>query len=401
MTFTKEIFTVSEILSLINEALATFEVTVEGEVSNYRVSQNKWASWELLDEKGVLSCFTMVFKVKTPLADGMKIRVFGRPRIYAPNGKFSFWVESIELTGEGALKRAFELTKQKLMVEGLFDVSRKRPLPRFPSKIGLITSRDAAAYTDFIKVLNGRLGGLEILHVNVQVQGAAAVPQIVNALAYLNKHHPDLDVIVLTRGGGSLEDLQAFNNEDVVRAIFASDIPTVCGVGHERDITLADLVTDVRASTPSNAAELITPSRAELKERLDRLIETMENILTNRLWSDKQKVTQILHHLQLAMNVGQKIDRVNETARRLLIAYQRLSAEKQAQINEYQRLLNSFNPLNVLKRGYAIVYQTNGHLINNIGQVTNDQRVKTKLNDGEFNAQVLNKKIYEQRKEEI
>ena len=401
MTFTKEIFTVSEILSLINEALATFEVTVEGEVSNYRVSQNKWASWELLDEKGVLSCFTMVFKVKTPLADGMKIRVFGRPRIYAPNGKFSFWVESIELTGEGALKRAFELTKQKLMVEGLFDVSRKRPLPRFPSKIGLITSRDAAAYTDFIKVLNGRLGGLEILHVNVQVQGAAAVPQIVNALAYLNKHHPDLDVIVLTRGGGSLEDLQAFNNEDVVRAIFASDIPTVCGVGHERDITLADLVADVRASTPSNAAELITPSRAELKERLDRLIETMENILTNRLWSDKQKVTQILHHLQLAMNVGQKIDRVNETARRLLIAYQRLSAEKQAQINEYQRLLNSFNPLNVLKRGYAIVYQTNGHLINNIGQVTNDQRVKTKLNDGEFNAQVLNKKIYEQRKEEI
>jgi exodeoxyribonuclease VII large subunit len=262
-------FSVSQFIDYLNTALvsAVFPegAVIEGEVAEYRVSQDKWIWFLLKDEAAVVSCFATKWQLRTPLEDGMQIRVFGQPKVHPRSGKFSVTVERVELVGEGALRRAFELLKKKLSEEGLFAPERKRRIPRFPRRIGLIASRESAAYTDFLRILGNRWGGVEVLSAHVQVQGRDAVREIVGAFRYFNARADGVDVLVLTRGGGSLEDLQAFNSEDVARAVFSSRIPVIVGVGHERDETLADHVADVRASTPTNAAEIVAPDRRELR----------------------------------------------------------------------------------------------------------------------------------------
>ena len=214
----------------------------------------------LKDKESNVRCFMTVWDLKAEIEDGMMVKVSGRPTLTQKWG-FSFNLKSVQPAGEGALRRAFVLLQKKLTAEGVFSIERKRSLPRFPQHIALITSREAAAYSDFIKVLNARVGGLKISFIHTQVQGEKAPQQIIEALEAANTGLTDLDVIVLARGGGSLEDLQAFNDEMVVRAVAASRTPTIVGVGHERDVTLAELAADVRASTPSNAAELLVQSR--------------------------------------------------------------------------------------------------------------------------------------------
>ena len=273
------IFSVSQFIEFLNTALTTAVfpegIAIEGEVVEYRVSQDKWIWFLLKDEAATVSCFATVWQMRTPLEDGMKIRAFGYPKVHAKSGKFSVNVERVELMGEGALRRAFELLKKKLAGEGLFAPERKRKVPIFPESIGLIASRESAAYSDFLRILGGRWGGLTVHSAHVQVQGRDAVADIVGAFRYFNEH-PDLaDVLVLTRGGGSLEDLQAFNSEEVVRAVFGSKIPVVVGVGHERDETLADYASDVRASTPTHAAELVAPHRREVGAFVDGGAERM------------------------------------------------------------------------------------------------------------------------------
>ncbi|OGL94370.1 exodeoxyribonuclease VII large subunit, partial [Candidatus Uhrbacteria bacterium RIFCSPLOWO2_12_FULL_47_9] len=238
---------VADYLALLNEVLhdrvPSNEILIEGEVSDYRVAQQKWVSFDLKDEKAeaVLKCFATVWQIGTPIEDGMRVHVKGFPKMYERFGTLKLNVQSIEPIGEGALKRAYDLLKKKLEVEGLFDVSRKRTLPRFPKKIGLITSRDAAAYGDFLRIVNNRWGGIEIDHAHVHVQGREAVPEILGAFRHFNalplEERPD--AIVLTRGGGGLEDLHAFNDEQVARAVYQSIIPVVVAVGHERDESLA------------------------------------------------------------------------------------------------------------------------------------------------------------------
>src|SRR3989344_3282465 len=219
------VFTVSEFIDHINALVATDVHAVEGEISGFNLSQGRWVFFDLKDEKveSKVGCFMMAFKLKTPLEDGMKVRVIGTPKVHEKSGQFRITVEQVELVGEGALKRAFELLKKKLAGEGLFADERKRPIPRFPERIGVIASRESAAFGDF---------------------------------KYFQTAKPRPDVLVLMRGAGSLEDLQAFNSEEVAYAIFGSKIPVVVGVGHERDESIADYVADLRASTPSNAAEL-------------------------------------------------------------------------------------------------------------------------------------------------
>ncbi|MCB9822330.1 exodeoxyribonuclease VII large subunit [Candidatus Nomurabacteria bacterium] len=224
-------------------------VIIEGEVSSFKVNQNKFVFFDIKDQDATLGCFMMLFDLKMPIQDGMKVKVLATPKI-TKWGKFSLTVKNIMPIGEGSLKKSQDLLKQKLENEGLFDTSRKRILPKIPGRIGVVSSSQAAGYKDFIKIVEDRWGGLEILLTDITVQGIDAPAQIVGAIKYLNEVANDLDVIVVIRGGGSADDLAAFSNEDVVRAIAGSRTPTLVGVGHEVDISLADLVADKRASTP-------------------------------------------------------------------------------------------------------------------------------------------------------
>src|SRR3989338_9142975 len=239
---------VADYLDLLNHALfehiPSADLLIEGEVSDFRVTQQKWVSFDLKDEEAeaVLKCFMTVWQMGVPIENGMRVRVNGFPKVYERFGTLKLNVQRVEPVGEGALKRAYELLKKKLEEEGVFDLSRKRGLPRFPERVGLITSRDAAAFGDFLRIMNNRWGGVEIDFVPVHVQGRQAVPEILQAFLFFNglpeSERPE--VLVLTRGGGGLEDLHAFNDEQVVREVFLSKIPVVVGVGHERDESLCD-----------------------------------------------------------------------------------------------------------------------------------------------------------------
>jgi len=238
---------VSQFINSINETLRSYsKPIVEGEVSDFDPSRRgKWVGFDLKDEdtEQVLNCFTVRSKFRSwgmenVLEEGMKVQVRGQVKV-RDRGNFSMFVREMSLAGEGTLKKAYEKLKKKLKEEGLFAEERKRALPEFPQRIGLITSKDARAYSDFLKGLKERMGGLDVFHFDVHVQGKNAVPEIKQAFDYFNRNDLNLDLIVLLRGGGSLEDLQAFNSEVITRAVFSSELPVVCGVGHEEDVTLA------------------------------------------------------------------------------------------------------------------------------------------------------------------
>jgi exodeoxyribonuclease VII large subunit len=272
-------------------------IEVEGEVDEFNISQNKWVRFTLKDKESNVRCFMTVWDLKAEIENGMMVRVSGRPTLTQKWG-FSFNLKSVQPAGEGALKRAFELLRKKLTEEGVFETGRKRSLPRFPQHVALITSREAAAYSDFIKVLNARVGGLKVSFIHTQVQGEDAPRQIVEALETANTNLTNLDAIVLARGGGSLEDLQAFNSEVVVRAVAASRAPTIVGVGHERDVTLAELAADVRASTPSNAAELLVQSREKIILQVENMRKNLFTVLTEQMTKQKTAVREAVDILR-------------------------------------------------------------------------------------------------------
>lgn len=378
-----KIYSVSEFRKEINELLEQVTVAIQGEVSDFHISQNRFVWFSLVDEKGaVLQCFTLTFQLGVPLEDGMEVRVLGSPTIFT-KGQFVFRPRRIELVGDGTLRRAHELLKAKLEKEGLFDVVRKRALPRFPERIGLITSNDAAAYSDFVRILDNRWHGVTIVHANVAVQGQHATADIVAALRNINDTCADCDAIVLTRGGGSLEDLQAFNTEEVVRAIFASRIPVVCGVGHERDVTLADLVADVRASTPSNAAERIAPHRDDVVLAIDHMVHLCERPLQASLTTMKEDMVHALmtlenrarHHLDLCLDLLQQL------ATRFL-QFEATVASLRQRADALTTLLSSLNPLNVLQRGYTLTLDDRGNVVSRVGALQPGQRITSRFRDG-------------------
>lgn len=265
----------SELVAYINQTLeyAYAAVTVVGEVSEFKVNQGKWVFFNVKDEETSVPCFMTLWGLNVPIEDGMKVVVRGVPKI-TKWGKFSFTVSKVAPVGEGSLKKAFEILKKKLADEGLFDVARKRPLPEDLAKIGVISSVDAAGYKDFVKIINTRWGGLKVLTAHTQVQGLDASEQIMKALKYFNEN-TDVQVIAILRGGGSKDDLSCFNDEALVRAVAASKIPVIAGIGHEVDESLVDLAADIRASTPSNAAELLTRDRKTEKvhEKVERIYD--------------------------------------------------------------------------------------------------------------------------------
>ncbi len=344
--------TVTEFLAGINEVLAGVPALVEGELSGYSVSQGKWAFFSLKDDASVVGCFMPVWKLQHVIRDGMLVRVAGVSRVYEKSGKFSIVVEALELAGDGSLKRAFELLKTKLETEGLFSLERKRAIPRFPERIGLIASGSSAAYSDFLRILRNRWGGTSVLLADVPVQGVEAVPAIVEAFRWFSMQREIPDTLVLTRGGGSLEDLQAFNSEDIARAIFASSIPVVVGVGHERDVTIADLVADVRASTPSNAAERVVPDRRDVANELSAVIEHARMRLVMMCQEQRRSIDRFL--LRGGAFAHARRSRVDAQAAAMATRAHTLHQTCSHRLATAERLMANLNPSRLLERGYSM-----------------------------------------------
>lgn len=329
-------FSVSDFIAVINQTLeySYGVVEVEGEVASFKVNQGKWVFFDLKDASGSVGCFMTLFQLRVPIEDGMKVVVRATPKLTAW-GKFSLTVQSIRPSGEGSLKKSFELLKAKLDKEGLFSIERKRPLPEIPSHIAVISSTQAAGYGDFIKILNDRWGGLMVTTAHVQVQGDKAPEQIIRAINYFNTLETLPEVLVIIRGGGSADDLATFNDEPLVRAIAASRIPTLVGVGHEIDVTLADMVADRRAATPSNAAQIVVPDRRELIGGLQQLVRRVL-VRTEGIIDDYRK----------------------EAAGLLQQGWSLLDARAdilQSQLVTSRQVLEAYNPRAVLARGYAMV----------------------------------------------
>lgn len=408
------ILSVTEFNQMVKEVLTEIKAWVQGEISGFKISQNKWVTFDLKDEGSRVNCFMTKYQLDQVLEDGMEVKVFGNPSIYVPYGKYSFVVQRVEPVGEGALRRAFELTKKKLDEEGVFDPVHKKEIPRFPETIGIVSSEGAAAYTDFLKIVNNRWGGVTTILRPSLVQGNNAPTELVAAIEWFNKYNP-VDVIVVTRGGGSLEDLQAFNSEQVCRAVFASRIPIVCGVGHERDVTLAELAADVRASTPSNAAEMVVPDRQEIIRQLDQAAKTMAETLDDRLEDYSRELSDIVSRLDDVLS--DKISEVNVMEHRLQLSFQtyhskvagykeklkssayRLTSSFDTSLKYYfdnltqaNKLLASFSPQGVLKRGYSIARLGNGEILSSVKQVKKGQIIQTELIDGALDSEVLGKK---------
>ncbi|MEI6510745.1 MAG: exodeoxyribonuclease VII large subunit, partial [Candidatus Uhrbacteria bacterium] len=362
----ENVLSVSQYLQIVNavlrEHVPSQEIVVEGELGGYTVKDGKWIIFDLKDEKDAktkVACFGTTFKIVGAFESGMRVRVFGYPTVKGWS-TFQIDVQRMEPVGEGALKKAYDALKKKLEGEGLFDLGRKRSLPRFPQRIGLITSRDAAAYGDFLRILNNRWGGVEVVFAHVRVQGNDAVPSILSALSDLSNLSDPLDLIVLTRGGGSLEDLHAFNDESVARAVYSSKIPVVVGVGHERDESLCDFVADVRASTPSNAAERIVPNRTDVEYELAMMTRRMEERLTETIARRQLSVDRATRTVGLVLD--RERQRFLSRADRLTVAFGTWKTTLRERLSTYERVLKQVDPKRVLARGYSIV-TVNGKVV--------------------------------------
>lgn len=361
---------VSDFVALLNQTLefAYPSVSITGELANFRVSKNRWVYFDLKDEQASVKFFGTVYQLPGPLEDGMLLKVRGQPRLHPLYG-FSVNVMSVQPAGEGSIRRAADLLRAKLAAEGLFDESRKRLLPYPPTRIGLITSKQSAAYADFIKVLNARWQSVYIELIDVQVQGEPAPGQIVASLEQLNARAQPPEAIIIIRGGGSAEDLAAFSNEQVTRAVAASRVPTLVAIGHEIDLSLAELAADRRASTPSNAAELLVPDRQQVMRELLGYGDQLSQQIQRQVQAAKQDLDQQASGLR--QFVGQAIVEANLTLR------------------NHRQLLEALNPAAVLRRGYAVV-RSAGQPVRGIQTLKLGAIVDVQVSNGQFMA-IVNK----------
>lgn len=356
------VLSVSDFVAVFNQTIdyAYPRVTVVGELANLRVSKNRWVYFDLKDESSSVKFFGTVYQLPGPLEDGLMVQVSGSPRLHPQYG-FSITVQNIQPVGEGSLKRAAALLEAKLRTEGLFDDSRKRPLPYPPKRIGLITSGESAAYVDFVKILNERWGGVDVELADVQVQGEASPGQVVAALEHFNTQQNPVDVIVVTRGGGSAEDLAAFSTERVTRAVAASRIPTLVAIGHEIDVSLAELAADQRASTPSNAAQLLVPDK---RHELDRLIAARQNLTQYLLRSNEQR----------AMSLERSVARLQD-------AVQSVLKTARNELNLRRQVLEALSPMAALQRGFAIV-TSQGKTVRSVKNLRPGENLHIQFHDG-------------------
>ncbi|MDR0980144.1 MAG: exodeoxyribonuclease VII large subunit [Candidatus Nomurabacteria bacterium] len=367
-------FSVGDFVASLNQTLNSVypAVVVVGEVAEFNISQGKFAFFKLKDEKATISCFMMAFKMTSPLENGMKIRVLAQLRVRDVSGALSLNVAKYQPVGEGSIKKALELLKMKLQKEGLFDAAKKRKMPEVVRKIAVISSMDAAGYRDFIKILGERAGGLEIEVANTAVQGINAPEGIIRALQRINEC-AEADIIAIVRGGGSKDDLSAFNDEALARAIRASRIPVLVGVGHEVDESIADLVADVRASTPTHAAQLLTPrDKRQIVQDLHNLRAKMASIMLQNVRVSQEQVRAGRGRIESVMmqnmrayqeRIGAVLGRVEgimlQNIQGYAVSMRTILEQKMQEITrEVGRagaVLAELNPEKVLARGYAII----------------------------------------------
>jgi len=416
-----KIYTVSEVTRMIKlELESAFPLLwVEGEVSNFHRHQSGHLYFTLKDERSQLRAVMFrseAQQVLFELEDGLQIISRGRINVYEPRGDYQLLVEVVEPKGKGALQLAFEQLKEKLKKEGLFDPKFKKKLPLLPKKVGVVTSPRGAAIVDILRTLERRFARLHILIYPVKVQGEGAADEIVEGIDYLGRL-PDIDVIIVGRGGGSIEDLWAFNEEKVARSIFRCPVPLISAVGHEIDFTIADFVADIRASTPSVAAEMVIEKEQSFKERIENLEKRMIHHQQYFLQEQKHEVFSLTHHRAFQnmkvklLNLEQKVDeletkawnairnmqrKVAEDKSRAILLEERMRSTLRGMLQhfkaQWERLsaqLHNLSPLNILKKGYTLCWRDGGRqLIRRISEVKKEDEVTVSFHKGEFNCLV-------------
>jgi len=444
---TRRVLTVSELTARIRDLLAKnfTDIWVVGEISNCREAQSGHIYFTLKDDRAQVRC--VFFKqqqrgIKSRPEDGLQMTVRGSISVYETRGEYQIYVENLEPVGLGALQLAFEQLKKRLEAEGLFAAGRKKPLPLLPTRIGLITSPRGAAVRDVVRILRRRFPNVHLTVYPVRVQGEGAAAEIVKALKFFNQKKL-VDVLILARGGGSIEDLWAFNEEPVARAIAASMVPVISGVGHETDFTIADFVADVRASTPSAAAELVVQTRREFDKHIADLRETLASQIRYRLLElsrrvhelsarrgfrrpldllrqQRQRADEMTSRLALGLRAQLEKSRKRFTAAHLRIMSfdfrvkisafrlrlekriaelsvraERLLRTKRERLDRLRLQLEERSPLRVLERGYAIATDANGTLLRDAAQVALGDSVAIQLHRGRLTTEVKKKEVQE------
>ena len=417
-----KVFSVSELTRNIRNTLeAKFSaVWVQGEISNYKLHPSGHQYFTLKDQRAQISCVIWRDTIVPPrqaLVDGTQVQVYGTVTVYETRGQYQLSVQILQPRGVGVLQAKFEALKRKLDAEGLFAPERKRPLPKFPRRIGIVTSPSGAAIRDMLNVLHRRAPWLQILINPVRVQGTGAAQEIavaIRELASPSDRFAPLDLIVVTRGGGSIEDLWEFNEEIVARAIFHSAVPIVSAVGHEIDFTICDFVADLRAPTPSAAAELIVPDIIDLQRRIDGYTRALARQLLNRVRDAQQRLDHA--HEMLQRCLGHKIDgykrgllhiaralqarspvrelmvrrnRFVDLHRRLVASPGRLLENAEHRFHRIEGILRVLGPDATLRRGYSITMNECGQIIRTTATVRPKMKIRTRVSDGEFGSEVL------------
>ena len=370
---------------------------VRGEVSNYKAYPSGHHYFSLKDAGGAIRCVMFrreAVSLRFRPENGMKVLAFGRVTVFPRDGQYQLYCSALTPDGVGDLHVAFEQLKQKLYEEGLFEAAHKKPLPRFPEKIALITSPAGAAVRDMLRILEARWPLAEVCIIPVRVQGAEAPGEIAGAIAWANQHRA-ADLLITGRGGGSMEDLWAFNEEIVARAIYASDIPIISAVGHEPDVTIADFAADLRAATPSNAAELAVPDQNEIYAGLWGLGDRLGRAMTRQLEAGRAALERARRCRVLQEPMGYVDDK------RVLLDYQRerlahglrgaLSRERE-RFARGAAALDALSPLKVLGRGYGIPRRTDGGVIRSVKEVDTGDGLELRLSDGSLTCMVLDKR---------
>ena len=440
-----KVFTVAELTRQIRGALETRfgAVWVQGEISNYRPQPSGHRYFTLKDQRAAISC--VIFRntlppTAPPIADGAQVQVYGNVTVFEARGQYQLNVQILQTRGAGLLQAKFEALKRKLEAEGLFDPARKRALPKFPKRIGIVTSPSGAAIRDILNVLQRRARNAQVLVSPVRVQGIGAAAEIATAIKELatpNEAWEPIDLIVIARGGGSIEDLWEFNEEIVARAIFHSAIPVVSAVGHEIDFTIADFVADLRAPTPSAAAELIAPDVIELVRRVNDLENCLQKYLRNFLQQSltrlrflsertlarelmqkmrdaqqqldlsaetvRRKLKQIVADARAALSTRAQAlkahdpkrevalcrNRATELERRIVAQPARLLQNARQRFQRLEGILRVVGPEATLHRGYSITTDDKGKVIQTVAAARPKSKIRTRVSDGEFESEVL------------
>ncbi len=391
---TQTAYTVSQVATYLKDLLendpSLSDLWVRGEVSNHVRAGSGHHYFTLRDAEGAMRCVQFrPARGAEFLQDGAEVLAHGRVSIYTVRGDLQFYVDMVKPEGVGALQQAFEALRRQLDSEGLFSVARKRELPPFPKRIGVVTSPTGAVIQDITNVLQRRYPLVELILAATAVQGDAAAPGIVEAIGALNLD-PGIDVIIVARGGGSLEDLWAFNEEIVARAIFGSEIPVVSGVGHETDVTITDLVADVRAPTPSAAAEIVVPDRRELAAAVagfaNRLSDRASRQTTDHRMRLEQAVDRLAFLAPETRHPGQRVDELLRAAGQALGQSLAIHRER---LRSLELQLSALDPSAILSRGYAVVRGENGSIISSVTDLAPGDSFELALMDGEVSAEAI------------